>query len=102
MQAAGRSGQLRYRYQVAVRLGSWTLKPVIGTSGHRFRLSATVVEHIEPWAAYIPLDLYLTFGASEWIWHKLDLESVGSVTDLELHGTPTIMQRSTQWETPGA
>jgi hypothetical protein len=94
MRAAGRCGQLRYRYQVAIRLGSWTLKPVIGTSGHRFHLSAVVVERIEPWTSYRPLDLYLTFGASEWIWHTVHLDPVGSVTDLELQGTPTIMQRS--------
>jgi len=96
MQAAGHTGQLRYRYQVAALLGAWTLQPVVGTSGHRFRLSAAIVRCIEPWASYCPLDVYLMFGNVVWIWKNTNFNPVvGSATDLiELHEPPTIMQRS--------
>ena len=94
MKATGHTGELRFKYQVAVRLGAWTVEPVVGTSGHRFRLSAEVVEDRDPWTQRRPLDLYLAFGGSMWVWHKVDPDDIGSVIDLELHGTPTILQRS--------
>jgi hypothetical protein len=96
MQAAGHTGQLRYRYQVAALLGSWILEPVIGTSGHRFRLSATVVERIDPWASYGVLDVHLMLASTVWIWKQVHLNPVvGSAVDLgELHEPPTIIQRS--------
>jgi hypothetical protein len=96
MRAAGYTGQLRYRYQVAALLGSWSLEPVIGTSGHRFRLCATVVRCIEPWASYRPLDVHLMFGSAVWFWTHVDLDPiVGVGLDLgELHEEPTIIQRS--------
>jgi hypothetical protein len=94
VQATGHTGELRFKYQVAARLGAWTVKPVVGTSGHRFRLSAKVAEDIDPWATRRPLDLYLTFGVSVWIWRNVSPQSLGSAIDLELHGSPTIMQRS--------
>ena len=96
MQAAGYTGQLRYRYQVAALLGSWSLEPVIGTSGHRFRLCATVVRCIDPWSTYRPLDVHLMFGSAVWIWTHVNLDPVvGAAIDLgELHEPPTIIQRS--------
>lgn len=95
MKATGHTGELRFRYQVAARLGAWSVEPVVGTSGHRFRLSAKVTEDISPWTTRRPLDLYLTFGVSVWVWHGVNPQSIGSAIDLELHGSPTIMQRST-------
>lgn len=94
MQATGHTGELRFKYQVAARLGSWTVKPVTGTAGHRFRVSATVVASIDPWVSRRPLDLRLTFGTSTWVWHAVDPPDIGTRIDLELPHPPTIMQRS--------
>ena len=95
MKATGHTGELRYRYQVAARLGKWTVEPVTGTAGHRFRLSATVVERIDPWASYGVLDVHLMFGSVVWIWKQVHLNPVvGNAVDLgELHEPPTIIQR---------
>ena len=90
MQATGRAGELRFRYQVAALLGEWTLKPVVGTSGHRFRLEAKVAESVDPWASRRPLDLRLIFGRSIWVWRGVETETVNTAIDLELDGNPTI------------
>ena len=94
MQATGHTGECRYRYQVAMRLGSWTVKPVVGMSGHRYSISAVVASTIDPWVSRRPLDLYLSFGTSTWVWHDVDPDAVGKRIELELPHPPSIIQRS--------
>ena len=94
MQATGNAGELRFRYQVAARLGEWKVKPVIGTAGRRFRISATIVARIDPWAQRRPLDLYLSFGKSTWIWNSVEVASIAERLEVEVPHQPTILQRS--------
>jgi hypothetical protein len=94
VKATGHAGELRYRYQVAARLGKWTVEPVTGAAGHRFRVSATVVASIDPWVSRRPLDLYLTFGTSTWVWHGVNPPDIDTHVEIEAPHQPTIMQRS--------
>lgn len=95
MRASGRSGTFRYSYQVAAVLNAWTLEPVVGTNGHRFRLSVTIGHAIDPWSNYRPLDIYLDMNGSHWIWNAVEIENVSLPTlEVELHEQPIIMKRS--------
>jgi hypothetical protein len=94
VKATGHTGELRFRYQTAVRIGSWSVEPVIGTAGHRFFISAGVVASIDPWVSRRPLDLYLSFGTSKWLWHALDLPEIGERIEVEVSHPPTIIQRN--------
>ena len=95
MKATGHTGELRYRYQVAARLGNWNVEPVTGTAGHRFRVSASVVAVVHPWITRRPLDLHLTFGRSTWVWHVLHPEEpIEQNLAIEVSNPPTIIQRS--------
>lgn len=91
MRATGRVGELRFRYQTAARLGKWVVEPVTGTAGRRFRISAKVVSSIDPWITRNPLDLYLTFGASTWVWHDVSASSIDTHFTLEVPHPPTIL-----------
>jgi hypothetical protein len=93
VRATGHTGELRFRYQIAARLGKWIVEPVTGTAGHRFRVSATVVTSMDPWMTRRPLDLYLTFGTSTWVWHTVNPPDIGTHIDLEVPHHPTIMKR---------
>ena len=75
------------------------MEPVTVSSGHRFHVSMKVLEVIDPWFSYKPLDLYLTFGASVWVWHDVDLSvqtknaTPAESLHAELLHPPTIEQR---------
>ena len=97
MRATGHSGQLNYSYQVAATLTGWSCEPVVGSTGHRFRISAKVKAAVEPWVSQRPLDLTLEFGSSRWTWKNVRPEVVNGSIDLELEHQPTIT-KGTQHE----
>jgi len=93
MKATGKAGVLRFKYQVAVRLGDWTLEPVLILPRHqRYHLRGSVVSRHEPWSSRSPLDVYLEFGPNTWIWNGIliDTDASGVRLSIELHGPPTI------------
>jgi len=68
---------------------------VVGSEGHRFRISAKVKTAVEPWASKRPLDLILEFGSSRWTWKNVRPEVINGSIDLELEHQP-IITRGTQ------
>ena len=95
MRASGRGGTFRYSYQGAAVMDAWTLEPVGGTNGHRFRLSVTISHSVDPWSSYRPLDVYLDMNGSHWIWNAVEVESISLPTlVLELQEKPIIMKRN--------
>jgi hypothetical protein len=93
MRATGKSGLLRFKYQVAARLGEWTLEPVlILPHTQRFRLSGSVVSRHEPWHSRSPLDVWLEFGSNRWVWNGVVVgeKLMKSRLIIELEGPPTI------------
>jgi hypothetical protein len=93
VRASGRGGRLKYRYQVAATIQAWTLEPVVGTNGHRFRLLADLSAIIEPWCSYRPLDLCLQMNGSQWTWMTLKPERFSLPTlEIELHDPPIIIE----------
>jgi hypothetical protein len=96
VRASGKGGELKYHYQIAAIVDTWTLEPMVGTNGHRFRLSADLLSIIEPWCGYRPLELYLTMNGSKWLWNELDPKRISLPTlDMELHEPPTIIKENT-------
>jgi|TARA_R110000824_G_scaffold32826_4_gene105809 hypothetical protein len=94
MRVTGVSGRLCYRYQTAAVLGSWSIEPVTGSTGHRFRLSAQVEERVEPWIHERPLDAHLDFGSGKWIWSNIDPDEFTMTLSIELSDHPTITKES--------
>lgn len=95
MKVSGKSGSLFFRYQRAVHLGSWTIEPVTGTSGNRFRLSASIESRVEPWCNERPLDVKLDFGDAQWLWEHVDPTTTAPTITLELQNAPTIIKERT-------
>jgi|AP59_1055472.scaffolds.fasta_scaffold84465_2 hypothetical protein len=92
MKVNGKSGSLFFRYQKAVNLGAWTIEPVTGTSGNRFRLSASVESLVEPWCNERPLDVKLDFGNAQWLWEHVDPKTTAPTITMELENAPTIIK----------
>ena len=93
MRATGKSGLLRFEYQIAARLGEWELEPVlILPHTQRFRLSGSVVSRHDPWASRSPLDVWLEFGSNRWVWNGIVIGD--KLTEprlvIEVEGPPTI------------
>ena len=95
MRATGKAGILRFKYQVAARLGSWTLEPIlILPNSQRFRLTGFIVSRHEPWASRSPLDMSLEFGPNAWVWKGLNIceKVTESRLVIELDEPPTIQK----------
>jgi hypothetical protein len=61
----GSSGRLQVGYQVAARLGAWTLTPV---DPEAWSLTAGVVDSDPYWLTQRPLELVLEVGRQHWHW----------------------------------
>ena len=90
MRATGTSGEVRYGYQVALRLGSWVIeaerdRPV-------FNFTASIADTDEVWAMHTPLDLVLALGPFEWIWRDIPVNIAGGKVTIELLRRPDIAQ----------
>jgi hypothetical protein len=94
MRATGHSGRLNYSYQTAAILTGWSCEPVVGSKGHRFRISAKVKAAIEPWVSHRPLDLVLEFGSAKWLWRDVNPSLSNGSIDLELTHQPKIIKES--------
>jgi hypothetical protein len=93
MRATGKSGLLRFKYQIAACLGDWILEPVlILPHSQRFRLSGSVVSRHEPWASRSPLDVWLEFGSNRWVWNGVVVgeKLTESRLVIEVEGPPRI------------
>lgn len=62
--ADGFDGELRYSYQLAARLGEWSL----ARTRDGYTLSAAVTWRDEVWSSRTPLALTLGLGPVEWHW----------------------------------
>ena len=90
MRASGTSGEVRYGYQVALRLGHWMMeaerdRPV-------FNLIASIVSADEIWTMRTPLDLVLALGPFEWIWRDIPVSMTNGTVTIELLRRPDIAQ----------
>jgi hypothetical protein len=93
--ATGQRGHLKYSYQMAARLGRWTLTSTT-TDGE---VSSVVVAEVDavhaPWFRRAPLELYLSVGGDLWHWPVLSRwSSVASdeKITITMSGMPVILQ----------
>ncbi len=84
MRASGLSGELRYGYETAARLGTWAIE----SDGTAFRFSAVVTQAHELWALRRPLTLVLALGNFEWSWTGLDPAIAGARAEVVLTRRP--------------
>ena len=82
-QASGTSGEVRKGYQVAVRLGSWSL-----SDG---RLEAQASEIQDVWLD-MPgqVDLWLRMGRTFWVWSNVDVADRGQPFVIRVGGSPQV------------
>lgn len=84
MSANGTSGELRLGYQVAARLGRWTL-----TAEGAFE--AAVVEVNEFWISQPGSRvLIVPLGRRQWVWRDVDLLDQGPPLRLRVTGAPEL------------
>jgi hypothetical protein len=93
--ATGQRGHLKYSYQMAARLGRWTLTSTMMDG----EVSSVVVADVNavhaPWCQRTPLQLYLAVGGDLWHWSALSRwSSVASNEKITINmsGTPVILQ----------
>ena len=70
MTISGPSGELRYGYFVAARIGKW--KKAGG------RVTAPLLASNSVYVSRRPLDLVLVLGTRRWIWRGVEAQLVGS------------------------
>lgn len=88
----GTSAELRVGYQVAARLGSWSLRPA---GQQTFRFTATVLSRHDYWSAQRPLDLVFPLGPSEWTWCGVEPSAApGDAVTIELTTRAAIRPRA--------
>ena len=85
MRASGLSGELRYGYQCAARLGAWTIESCDGG----FRFAAPIAEAHEVWIVCRPLRLVLALGRAEWVWDDVDPAIDGATVTITLTHRPS-------------
>ena len=90
IRATGTSGEVRYGYQVALRLGQWTIDAVGDKSV--FNFTAFIADTDEVWAMRTPLDLVLALGPFEWIWRDIPVVIADGKVTIELLRRPDIAQ----------
>lgn len=86
MRACGVSGELRYGYAIAARLGAWEITRARDGAG--FRLDGAVLSADPVWIARRPLDLVLALGPVEWIWRDVEPVVAPGNVGIALVGRP--------------
>jgi hypothetical protein len=84
MRASGLSGELRYGYQIAARLGAWEIAEKQGT----FRLRGRVASVDPVWITRRPIALVVALGPVEWKWSGVDPVIGNGVVEIALVGRP--------------
>jgi len=71
MRASGESGLVKVGYQVAYRLGAWSI--VLEHQLPRaYNFRAAVVRCHDFWSTQRPMDLVLSIGNAEWTWRGIE------------------------------
>jgi hypothetical protein len=80
---SGRGGELRCGYQVAARLGAWTLN-------HDGRVEAAVADLDTFWLESSPqVSLWLRVGRRHWVWRTVEVVSPDPLV-VKVIGSPTV------------
>lgn len=87
MNMRGPTGEIRYGYQVAAKLGSWELTPK--TDDAMF-FTATAVAVDDYWITQEPLVLALRFSRSQWLWTGIVAIRDGRYIHTTVTGKPII------------
>ena len=91
VKATGVGGELRFKYQVAATLGSWSLETIAPVKSQRYRLHLSIASHVYPWCERTTLDVYLTMGHRQWQWCTVPLNVRGkNEVEFEVRGVPVI------------
>jgi hypothetical protein len=99
MTVSGHSGELKYSYQLAAVLGSWTLRTIGPTDSRKFELTASVSRTVDPWFDRSPLDLYITCDGKQWVWNGISnwtKSNDGEKITIHIEGVPAIIKGSEQ------
>ena len=92
MRASGKAGSLRVGYQIASRLGEWsiTLAPVLPMTA---MLRARIRDEHPYWSTQRPIDVVLVLGTVEWIWRGVTVSRDGDSIVVMLHERPIVEAR---------
>jgi hypothetical protein len=93
MRASGTHGELRVGYQVAARLGPWSMEQAAQVPvAYEFR--ALVLHENSFWITQRPLDLVVALGTVEWTWRDVSFERDGRHIVVELCIRPEVLERA--------
>ena len=93
MRASGTSGALRVGYQWAADLGAWEMAPDRAVP-KAYALRSTIIQRHAYWITQEPLDLALTFGATEWLWRGVAVMTDGDEITVILAEKPIVCERA--------
>lgn len=87
LELRGSTGELRYGYHVAARLGAWSLS--------EDRVEARAVSGVHPvWVEREPLTLHLAVGAKQWVWSGAEVVDPGTPFVIRVSGSPAVRDAS--------
>lgn len=93
IRADGLAGAVTIGYQVAARLGRWSLT-LAASAPRAYVLEAEAVSVDPYWIAEEPLALALECGSDRWVWDGVAVEAGGGHLSATLHGIPAIEKRA--------
>lgn len=90
MRITGVGGQVRAGYQLAARVGAWTLERALAGPSPEYTLTAEIVARDAYWAQQAPLAIDLVMGQRMWTWDPMQPAWGSQSLSAIVIGAPTI------------
>lgn len=98
MNANGPAGELRVGYQLAARLGRWSMEAHHALPAVRFAIRAPIMWRDVFWSTQRPMRVELFFGSFRWTWDNVTPTIADGSMSVVVEGKPRLIKDAT-WRT---